>query len=131
MATDAGLAEAKKLLVRCGGACADYGQDVVIGGRMALILYRLRDDLLAVDRPALATREVDVMVPRRLPMRGASIVERLAAVDLVPTMRRGSIAHGAASAASRTGAMARTDRPPSSSNSSPPDDEQKSSLRPA
>jgi hypothetical protein len=84
MATDNALEEAKKLLVRCASACADYGQDVVIGGRMALILYRLRDDLLVVGRPALATREVDVVVPRRLAVRGASIVERLAAVDLIP-----------------------------------------------
>ena len=84
MATDAALEEAKKLLMRCARACADYGVDVVIGGRMALILYRLHGDLLAVDRPALATREVDVVVPRRLTVRGAPIVERLAAVGLVP-----------------------------------------------
>jgi len=43
MATDNALEEAKKLLVRCAGACTDYGKNVVIGGRMALVPYRLRD----------------------------------------------------------------------------------------
>lgn len=60
MATDNALEEAKKLLARCASACADYGQDVVIGGHMALILYRLRDDLLVVSRhspPARSTLE--------------------------------------------------------------------------
>jgi hypothetical protein len=84
MTTEGALEEAKKLLLRCASACADHGQDVVIGGRMALLLYRLHGDLLEVDRPALPTREVDVVVPRRLAVRGLPIVARLAALDLVP-----------------------------------------------
>src|SRR5688572_23046028 len=70
MATEAELEEAKGLLLRCARACAAYGHDVVIGGRMALLLYRIHPELLPSARLALATREVDLVVPRRLPARG-------------------------------------------------------------
>lgn len=84
MVTERSFDEARKLLVRCARATQSYGADVVIGGRMALVLYRLHGELNAGTRRILATREVDVVVPRKLPVRGDPIVKQLAANDLVP-----------------------------------------------
>lgn len=83
MATESEFATAQAMLVRCGRAVSAYGPDVVVAGRMALVLYRLLPD--AVDPgPAAGTREVDVVVPRRLDVKDRSIPQRLLEEHLVP-----------------------------------------------
>ena len=83
MATEREFANAQAMLVRCGRAVSAYGPDVVVAGRMALVLYRLLPD--AVDPgPAASTREIDVVVPRRLEVKERSIPQRLLEEHLVP-----------------------------------------------
>lgn len=84
MVSEASFAEAQRLLKCAARACAPYGNSVVIGGRMALLLYRHHAAFAALTRPVLGTREVDAVVPRVLPVRERPIAEALLDQGLVP-----------------------------------------------
>lgn len=66
-------------------------------------------DFFIGERPALLTREVDVVVPRRLRVRGEPIARRLAACDLVPFDAPG-LSHKGRSGSSRTSGTGRIAR---------------------
>jgi hypothetical protein len=85
MATKREHDDARDLLKRCARACEPYGADVVVAGRMALEAYRAHPDMRDVRvGDLLGTREVDLVVPRRLGVKGAPVADLLAKESLVP-----------------------------------------------
>ena len=84
MVSSIAFTEAQRLLKCAARACVPYGDQVVIGGRMALVLYRHHDSFSKLTRPPLGTREVDAVVPRSLPVQGKPLVQALDDEGLVP-----------------------------------------------